>query len=154
MRFLIALLAVLAAGCSTEVTGSGTGSGSVAPPTTTQQTTEEAPTTTEAAEKTALDGVPPDQYEGMPSQYCDRPFVGALGKPMLAVVMETPSGRLTCDQAGAVLFDYYAERSDPKTGLPALKIGPMSCNQVPEGIMPQVVCADADNVIYSMWPQT
>ncbi|MGI5500563.1 hypothetical protein [Lentzea sp. CA-135723] len=155
MRFLIALLAVLTAGCSTEVTGSG--SGSTVPTTertTERTTTEQAPTTTEAAEKTALDGVPPDQYEGMPSQYCDRPFAGALGKPMLAVVVETPAGRLNCDQAGAVLFDYYAQRSDPKTGLPALKIGPMSCNQVPEGIMPQVVCADADNVIYSMWPQT
>ncbi|WP_394620456.1 hypothetical protein JNUCC0626_15510 [Lentzea sp. JNUCC 0626] len=151
MRFLIALLAVLAAGCSTEVTGSGSGSTTQ----TTTTTTEQAPvTTTEAAEKTALDGVAPDEYEGMPSQYCEQPFVGALGKPMLAVVMETPSGRLNCDRAGAVLFDYYAERSDPKTGLPPLKIGTMSCNQVPEGIMPQVVCADADDVIYSMWPQT
>lgn len=153
MKFSItaALLAVLAAGCTPAVTGSGSATGVE----TTQQTTEAQPTTTTAAPTaTALNGVAPDEYESLPSQHCDRPFTGALGKPMLAVVMETPSGRLTCDQAGAVLFDYYAERSDPKTGLPPIEIGPMSCNQVAEGIMPQVVCADEDNVIYSMWPQT
>ncbi|WP_434445159.1 hypothetical protein [Lentzea sp. E54] len=156
MRFLITpvLLAVLAAGCSSEITGSGsrpdTGSSTTAE-TGRQETTQ--PTTT-AGGVTALNGVPPEQYESLPSQYCDRPFTGALGKPMLAVVVETPRGRLNCDQAGAVLVDYYAERSEPKTGLPPVEIGPMSCNQVTEGIMPQVVCADADNVIYSMWPQT
>ena len=158
MRSLITpvLVAVLAAGCSSPVTGSGSSTGT---PETTRETTQsqettQAPTTTAASRTTALAGVSPDQYEGMPSQYCDKPFTGALGKPMLAVVVETPSGRLTCDQAGAVLFDYYAERSQPNTGLPPIEVGPMSCNQVPEGIMPQVVCTDADNVIYSMWPQT
>jgi hypothetical protein len=158
MRSLITpvLVAVLAAGCSSPVTGSGSSTGT---PETTRETTQsqettQAPTTTSASRTTALNGVSPDQYEGMPSQYCEKPFTGALGKPMLAVVVETPAGRLNCDQAGAVLFDYYAQRSDPKTGLPPVEIGPMSCNQVPEGIMPQVVCADEDNVIYSMWPQT
>ncbi|SFR29737.1 hypothetical protein SAMN04488564_12160 [Lentzea waywayandensis] len=152
MRFLITpvLLAVLAAGCTPEITGSGSPSD---PESSTAPTTQ-PPTTTTSAAATALTGVSPDQYESLPSQYCDRPFTGALGKPMLAVVMETPQGRLNCDQAGAVLFDYYAERSDPKTGLPPVMVGSMSCNQVPEGIMPQVVCADAENVIYSMWPQT
>ncbi|SMC58148.1 hypothetical protein SAMN05660733_00561 [Lentzea albidocapillata] len=147
MRFLIApvLLALLAAGCTPEVTGSGSATG--LPETTTPETT----TTTTAA---ALDGVPPERYEGMPSQYCEQPFTGALGKQMLAVVVETPQGRLNCDQAGAVLFDYYAQRAEPKTGLPPIDIGPLSCNQVAEGIMPQVVCADGENVIYSMWPQT
>ncbi|MDX3660516.1 hypothetical protein PV646_24705 [Streptomyces sp. ID05-26A] len=153
MRFWITpvLVAVLVAGCTPEVTGSGSATGPQE--TTATPATTTAPTTTEAA-ATALNGVAPDQYEGLPSQFCDRPFVGALGKPMLAVVVETPAGRLNCDQAGAVLFDYYAQRSDPKTGLPPVEIGPMSCNQVAEGIMPQVVCADAENVIYSMWPQT
>ncbi|KOV82894.1 hypothetical protein [Nocardia sp. NRRL S-836] len=63
-------------------------------------------------------------------------------------------GRLTCDQAAAVLFDYYAQRREPTLNLPPLEIGPMSCNQTVEAVLPQVVCADADNVIYSMWPQT
>ncbi|MFD4637532.1 hypothetical protein ACFWN2_09485 [Lentzea sp. NPDC058436] len=160
MRFSITpvLLAVLAAGCAPSVTGTPSTGESTPDRTTQEQTTRQettsAPTTTTASRTTALNGVSPDQYEGMPSQYCETPFTGALGKPMLAVVVETPAGRLNCDQAGAVLFDYYAQRSDPKTGLPAIEIGPMSCNQVPEGIMPQVVCADEDNVIYSMWPQT
>ncbi|MCG8927954.1 hypothetical protein [Lentzea sp. CC55] len=162
MRFLITpvLLAVLVAGCTPEVTGSGsaadptssTATGTTAPKTTAQETTTRETTTKAAANP--LPGVQPDQYEGLPSQFCDRPFTGALGKPMLAVVVETPQGRLNCDQAGAVLFDYYAERSDPKTGLPPVEIGPMSCNQVAEGLMPQVVCSDAENLIYSMWPQT
>ena len=147
------LLAVLAAGCTSEVTGSGRQE--TAPPTiqsTTEPQTSSATTTSSAA--TALNGVPPEQYESLPSKYCDRVFLGALSKPMLAVVMETPKGRLNCDQAGAVLFDYYAERLEPKTGLPPIEVGSMSCNQVAEGILPQVVCADEDNVIYSMWPQS
>ncbi|MCX2947282.1 hypothetical protein [Lentzea sp. NEAU-D7] len=160
MRFLIApvLLALLAAGCTPEVTGSGSATGTpetTTPGTTTQETTtQETATPSTTAAKTALDGVPPEQYESLPSQYCDKLFLGALSKPMLAVVVETPKGRLNCDQAGAVLFDYYAQRVEPKTGLPPIKIGSMSCNQVAEGIMPQVVCADEENVIYSMWPQT
>ncbi|MDX8147838.1 hypothetical protein SK854_37400 [Lentzea sp. BCCO 10_0061] len=151
MRFSITavLLAVLAAGCTPEITGSGSRSDSESPTTPTTQ-----PATTTSSAVTALNGVPPEQYESLPSQYCDRVFLGALSKPMLAVVMETPKGRLNCDQAGAVLFDYYAERLEPKTGLPPIKVGSMSCNQVAEGILPQVVCADEENVIYSMWPQT
>ncbi len=154
MRFVIAplLLAVLAAGCSSVVAGSGSGSGSVSstPPET---TTAETTTTTTETESTPVLVPPPVVDESAPAQYCDRPFTGALGKEMLAVVVETPAGRLDCDQAAAVLFDYYAQRSDPKTGLPPLAIGPMSCNQVPEGSMPQVVCADGENLIYSMWQQ-
>ncbi|MEU7477046.1 hypothetical protein AB0A63_13750 [Lentzea sp. NPDC042327] len=160
MRFLITpvLLAVLATGCTSEVTGSGTGADTTTTTTTTtaaDPTTRqvETPTTT-AGKATALDGVPPEQYESLPSQFCDRPFAGARGKPMLAVVVETPAGRLNCDQAAAVLVDYYTERREPMSGMPPVEIGPMSCNQAPEGIMPQVVCADEDNVIYSMWPQT
>lgn len=148
MRFLIAplLLAVLAAGCSSVVTGAGTAE--PAPPTTAVVAT----TTTVEPEPTATP--PPAAIdESAPAQYCDRPFTGALGEEMLAVVVETPAGRLTCDQAAAILVDYYAQRSDPKTGLPPLAVGPMSCNQVPEGSMPQVVCSDGDNLIYSMWEQ-
>ncbi|MCS7484084.1 hypothetical protein ACFFQW_29250 [Umezawaea endophytica] len=152
MRFAIAslLLAVLVTGCSSTVTGTGSGSGttSSAPPATTTAAVGTT-TTTAAPEPTA----PPSVDESAPAQYCDRPFTGALGQEMFAVVVETPSGRLTCDQAEAVLVDYYAQRSEPKTGLPPLAIGPMSCGQVPEGSLPQVVCVDDDNLIYSMWPQ-
>jgi hypothetical protein len=148
MRFPIApLLALLAAGCSSVVSGSGTVAPT--PPTT---TVVETTTTTAAPESTATP--PPTAVdESAPAQYCDRPFTGALGKEMLAVVVETPAGRLTCDQAAAILVDYYAQRSEPKTGLPPLAIGPMSCNQIPEGSLPQVVCSDGDDLVYSMWPQ-
>ncbi|WP_189152831.1 hypothetical protein [Lentzea pudingi] len=153
MRFWITpvLVAVLVAGCTPEVTGSGS---ATSPQETTGTTAAPTTTTATSTAVTALNGVSPEEYESLPSQFCERPFIGALGKPMLAVVVETPAGRLNCDQAGAVLVDYYAQRPDPKTGLPPVEIGPMSCNQVAEGIMPQVVCADAENVIYSMWPQT
>ncbi len=166
MRFLITpvLLAVLAAGCTSEVTGSGSRSSTGSPAAETtdrQETTRSQPpttttttTTTTTGGVTALNGVPPEQYESLPSQFCDRPFPGALGKPMLAVVVETPGGRLHCDQASAVLFDYYRHRPEPKPGLTPLQLGPMSCNQVAEGLLPQVVCASAEDVIYSMWPQT
>jgi hypothetical protein len=157
MRFAIAplLLALLVTGCSSVVTGSGSGTTSLAPPVTTTDevtTTEDAPTTTDAPETTEV-APPATVDESAPAQYCDRPFTGALGQDMLAVVVETPGGRLTCDQAAAILVDYYAQRSEPETGLPPLAIGPMSCNQVPEGSMPQVVCSDGDNLIYSMWQQ-
>lgn len=152
---LVAVLA-LVTGCSTSVTGTGTGSGAVtttvgAEPTTTEPTAE---STTEPTTAEPDPGPLPTIDEGAPAQYCDDPFPGALGKPMLAVVVETPSGRLTCDQAAAVLFDYYAQRRDPVPGLAPLVIGTMTCNQVPEPAMPQVVCADEDNLAYSMWPQT
>ncbi|HWO67278.1 MAG TPA: hypothetical protein VNO31_45335 [Umezawaea sp.] len=154
MRFAIAslLLAVLVTGCSSVVTGSGSGTTSSAPPVT---TTSAGTTTTAAPEPTAptASTAPPSVDENAPAQYCDQPFTGALGKDMLAVVVETPAGRLTCDQATAFLVDYYAQRSEPKTGLPPLAIGPMSCNQVPEGSMPQVVCSDGADLIYSMWQQ-
>ncbi|MCC8247032.1 hypothetical protein [Saccharothrix luteola] len=152
---LVALLA-LVTGCSTAVTGAGSGAvtTTVEAEPTTEPTAE--PTTESTPEPTAeADPVPlPTIDEGAPAQYCDDPFPGALGKPMLAVVVETPSGRLTCDQAAAVLFDYYARRRDPTPGLAPLVIGSMTCNQVPEPALPQVVCADEDNLVYSMWPQT
>ncbi|WP_447006748.1 hypothetical protein ACRAKI_09880 [Saccharothrix isguenensis] len=158
LRSKIVLVAVLAlvTGCSTTVTGSGSGTEPVGATTTKATTATTKAVTTTAEERTPEpDPRPvPTVDEGAPAQYCDEQFTGALGKPMLAVVVETPSGRLTCDQAAAILFDYYAERRDPTPGLPPLTIGPMSCNQVPEPAMPQVVCSDDDNIIYSMWPQT
>lgn len=162
MKSLIAplLVAVLAAGCTIEISGAGGGGTETPAASTTTETTRPTTTTTTTTATTttvngpaALDGVPVDEYPSLPSQFCEQFFPGALGKPMLAVVVETPAGRVNCDQAGAILFDYYVERSDPKTGLPPLMIGPMECNQVREGILPQVVCADEDNLLYSIWPQ-
>ncbi|MER5264009.1 hypothetical protein ABTZ99_18245 [Actinosynnema sp. NPDC002837] len=152
---LVALLA-LVTGCSTSVTGAGAG----AVTTTVGAGSTTASTPEPAAEPTAEPTAEPSPAslptidEGAPAQYCDDPFPGALGKPMLAVVVETPSGRLTCDQAAAVLFDYYAQRRDPTPGLAPLVIGSMTCNQVPEPALPQVVCAGEDDLVYSMWPQT
>jgi hypothetical protein len=148
---LVALLA-LVTGCSTAVTGAGSGAvaTTVEAEQTTEPTSEPTPESTSQARPVPL----PTIDEGAPAQYCDDPFPGALGKPMLAVVVETPSGRLTCDQAAAVLFDYYAQRRDPTPGLAPLVIGSMTCNQVPEPALPQVVCADEDNLVHSMWPQT
>ncbi len=148
---MIVLVAVLALvpGCSTAVSGSGTGS--------TATTAVEADPTSDPTPDPTSDprSLPlPTVDEGAPAQYCDDAFPGALGKPMLAVVVETPSGRLTCDQAAAVLVDYYAERRDPTPGRPPLMVGTMTCNQVPEPALPQVVCADEDDLVYSMWPQT
>lgn len=135
----------LVTGCSTAVLGSGTQAATTT--TTTRTTTEDADPEPTPVPLPTID-------EGAPAQYCDDPFPGALGKPMLAVVVETPSGRLTCDQAAAILVDYYAERRDPTPGRPPLVIGTVTCNQVPEPALPQVVCADEDNLVYSMWPQT
>ncbi|MET1074080.1 MAG: hypothetical protein ABWY11_15645 [Umezawaea sp.] len=160
-----ALLVALVGGCSAVVAGSGSGSGDVPsnrPTTTTRTTTTTAPTTTTPSttaqtkttkQETASTPPPTVVDESAPAQYCDRPFTGALGKDMLAVVVQTPGGRLDCDKAAAILVDYYAQRSYPELGLPPLAIGPLSCNQIPEGALPQVVCADDDDLIYSMWQQ-
>lgn len=134
----------LVTGCSTTVVGSGAG---VVTATSTPEPTAES--TAEPSPRPL-----PTVDEHAPADYCADPFPGALGEPMLATVVHTPSGRLTCDQAAAVLVDYYAQRRDPTTDRPPLVIGTMTCDQVPEPALPQVVCADEDNLIYSMWPQT
>ncbi|MFD9737355.1 hypothetical protein [Umezawaea sp. NPDC059074] len=159
MRFVIAplLLAALTAGCSSVVAGSGSAlPTSTTPTTTTTAATTTTTTTTKSppTKPTRTPTPPPTAIdESAPAQYCTHQFTGALGKPMLAVVVETPAGRLTCDRAEAVLVDYYTQRSDPTTGLPPLAVGDLSCNQIPEGSLAQVVCSDGDDLIYSMWPQ-
>ncbi|CRK61781.1 hypothetical protein [Alloactinosynnema sp. L-07] len=161
------LLLLLTAGCATPVTGTASSSDktttveptttTVKPPpvktatpkTTTPKTTTEATATKPA---TTTRGIPAID-ESAPAQYCDQRFKGALGKDMHAVVVETPSGRVNCDQAGAILFDYYAERSTPDPALPPLDVAGFTCGQVAEPALPQVVCTDGDSLIYSMWPQ-
>jgi hypothetical protein len=86
-------------------------------------------------------------------QYCDGTITGALGKPMQVVVVNTPAGWIDCDGAGAVLVDYYAERPDPRPGSAPIEVAGFSCNQVPEPDLPQVICADGESLLYSMWRQ-
>ncbi|MBM7772120.1 hypothetical protein JOD54_002324 [Actinokineospora baliensis] len=155
---VVVLLAVVT-GCSAPVTGSASGAATTTTPEPTTTTTKTTTTTTTTKRTTTTTKPKPSSTlptidESAPTTHCDRPFKGALGKDMYAAVVETPAGRLNCEQAAAILFDYYAERPDPKTGLPPFEIGPMRCNQVDEPALAQVVCADEDNLIYSMWGQT
>ncbi|WP_156754714.1 hypothetical protein [Actinokineospora pegani] len=152
-----ALLALV--GCAGTVSGTPTAatqqtSTPVTEPSERPSTTRSSAPTRSSTQTTASDPGIPTVDQTAAAQYCDRPFKGALGKDMLAVVVETPGGILDCENAAAILFDYYAARPNPETGLPPFDIGPLTCNQVPEPDFPQVVCADADNLIYSMWPQT
>ncbi|MBB4965184.1 hypothetical protein [Saccharothrix violaceirubra] len=153
---LLVLLSALVTGCTVTVTGGGGTTTTTAAPTSAKTaTTEDVAPTTEAktTETTATFDPPALVDEGAPAQYCERTFKGALGRDMSAVVVETPAGRLTCDQAEAILFDYYTLRPDPLFGRPPLALGPLACNQASEGQLAQVVCSDEDNLIYSMWPQ-
>ena len=72
---------------------------------------------------------------------------------MTVVVVETPNGRVNCDQAGAVLVDYYAKRPNPDPGSAPVEVAGFACNQVPEPDLPQVICADGASLLFSMWPQ-
>ncbi len=160
MRIMVAVLAglLVLAGCSSTVAGTasvGTAPASTRTPTTTSAptttTAKTAPTSTQA--KPSLDPPPTSIDESAQLQYCDQRITGALGKPMNVVVVETPAGRITCDQAGAVLVDYYTQRPDPKPGSEPAEVAGFSCNQVPEPDFPQVICADGASLFYSMWPQ-
>ena len=153
----VALFALLA-GCSSTVSGSPAGSTvTTTEPTTTERTTEE--TTEPTTEETITDGttsLPPPPTSIDPAadqQYCDGTITGALGKEMQVVVVNTPSGRIDCDQAGAVLVDYYTERPDPDPGSAPLEVAGFSCNQVPHPDLPQVICSDGASLLYSMWRQ-
>jgi uncharacterized protein YceK len=154
MRIVVAATVfVLLAGCSSTVTGSA----SENPGNTTAASTAARPaTTTPTATATASPQVaaPPTSIDpSAEQQSCDQAITGALGKQMEVVVVETPAGRVTCDQAGAILVDYYAKRSDPQPGSAPLEVAGFVCNQVPEPDIPQVICADGDSLIYSMWRQ-
>jgi hypothetical protein len=97
---------------------------------------------------------PPTSIDPAANQrYCERPITGAFGKEMMVVVVETPAGRVDCDQASAVLVDYYAERPDPDPGSDPIAVAGFACNQVPYPDVPQVICADGDSLLYSMWRQ-
>jgi hypothetical protein len=144
------------------VAGDPVGAGT---PAATVESTEDSPTTAEpTAEDPATDGsttadapspaAPPTAIDpNAPARYCDGTITGALGKSMNVVVVETPSGRVNCDQAGAVLVDYYAQRPDPGPGSAPIVVGTFACNQVPVPDQPQVICADGASLFYSMWVQ-
>jgi hypothetical protein len=97
--------------------------------------------------------VPTSIDDAAQQQYCEQLITGALGKRMQVVVVETPSGRVNCDKAGAVLVDYYAERQVPDPGSGPIEVAGFACNQVPEPDLPQVICTDGDSLLFSMWPQ-
>jgi hypothetical protein len=166
MRLVVAVSALLSllAGCSSTVAGSAT-QGTDTPVTTRSSTrttasttattaTTTTGTTTATTRVTSRLAAPPTSIDpDADQQYCDGTITGALGKPMQVVVVRTPAGRVNCDQAGAVLVDYYAQRPGPKPGSQPLEVAGFSCNQVPEPDMPQVICADGASLLYSMWRQ-
>ncbi len=157
------LLLVLVSGCTADVAGDPTADGAAPVTTTTERTTERTIERTTTAEDTTTTTVeepeptlppPPTSVDlDAPQQYCDRRIIGALGKEMVVVVVETPAGRVNCDQASAVLVDYYAERPDPDPGSDPVEVAGFACDQVPEPDQPQVICADGASLFYSMWVQ-
>ena len=157
-RFLVVAAALVVAGCSASVAGDPVSEGTVTTPTestqdsTAENTTTERPTRTEEDEPSLA--APPTAIDpNVPVQYCDGTITGALGKAMEVVVVETAGGRVNCDQAGAVLVDYYAERPNPDPGSEPIEVDDFACDQVPEPDQPQVICADDVSVFYSMWVQ-
>jgi hypothetical protein len=149
---VVATVFVLLAGCSSTVTGSASeGLGATTAPTAARPATTTSTGTATASPQLAA---PPTSIDpGADQQYCDQAITGALGKQMEVVVVETPAGRVTCDQAGAVLVDYYAQRPNPRPGSAPLAVAGFACNQVAEPDIPQVICADGASLIYSMWRQ-
>jgi hypothetical protein len=157
MKRWVTVVAVLVlAGCSAPVAGEPVSGGTTTTTTTTTESTEDTttdrPTTTEDDEP-SLDAPPTAIDPAAPAQYCDGTITGALGKPMQVVVVETPGGRVNCDQAGAVLVDYYGERPNPDPGSEPIEVAGFACDQVPAPDMPQVICADGTSLFYSMWVQ-
>jgi hypothetical protein len=155
MRWVVAVaLFALLAGCTSTVSGAPAGSRppDTEPRITAGTTTGETPATGESGEPDLP--APPTSIDPPANQrYCERPITGAFGKEMMVVVVETPAGRVDCDQASAVLVDYYAERPDPDPGSDPIAVAGFACNQVPYPDVPQVICADGDSLLYSMWRQ-
>ena len=155
---IVVVAGLVLAGCDSTVTGSP--AGGAATTTTAERTTERTPTTrsTPTRSTTTTKAMPEIQVptsidDAAQQQYCEQLITGALGKRMQVVVVETPSGRVNCDQAGAVLVDYYAERQVPDPGSGPIEVAGFACNQVPEPDLPQVICTDGDSLLFSMWPQ-
>jgi hypothetical protein len=154
MRWVVAVVAfALLAACTATVSGSPSGSG---PPGTTERAATDEPTeepTVASSTQQSLPAPPTSIDPAADQQFCDGTITGALGKQMQVVVVNTPGGWIDCDGAGAVLVDYYAERPDPRPGSAPIEVAGFSCNQVPEPDLPQVICADGDSLLYSMWRQ-
>jgi hypothetical protein len=147
MRWVIAVASLLLlAGCTSTVSGSP--GGSAAAP-----RSEPVETTTETTTETTLPAPPTSIDPAADQRYCEGTIIGALGKEMLVVVVNTPAGRIDCDGAGAVLADYYAERSNPDPGSEPIEVAGFACNQVPHPDVPQVICGDGASLLYSMWRQ-
>jgi len=157
MRWVVAVaLLALLAGCTSTVSGSAAAGSTPITDGTTVTTTPDEPTTTDptSTEPTSTLDPPPTEIDpAADQQYCDGTITGALGKPMQVVVVNTPSGRIDCDGAGAVLVDYYASRPQPDPGSEPIVVAGFACNQVPHPDIPQVICSDGDSLLYSMWRQ-
>jgi type IV pilus biogenesis protein CpaD/CtpE len=148
----VALLALLA-GCTSTVSGSAAAGSTPITDGTTVTTTPEAPTTAESTVESTVEPPPTEIDANADQQYCDGTITGAFGKEMQVVVVNTPSGRIDCDGAAAVLVDYYTERPDPDPGSEPIEVAGFACNQVPHPDQPQVICSDGASLLYSMWRQ-
>ncbi|OLF19390.1 hypothetical protein [Actinophytocola xanthii] len=155
------LLAVLAA-CSSSVSGAPTGAERPEPtsatptaetstPDPSDEATEEPEPTEESG--TAIPAPPTSIDQNATQQYCQPFIIGPGNQRMQVVVVETPGGRVNCDQAAAVLVDYYAERPTPDPGSEPLVVAGYACGQVPVPDIPQVICGDGASLFYSMWVQ-
>jgi hypothetical protein len=156
MKWVMAvILLVVAAGCSAPV--SGTAVGGTGTETTTKESTTTGTTTTGSSPESseaAPPPAPPTAIEPSASrQYCPGQITGALGKRMEVVVVATASGRIDCEQAAAVLVDYYEQRQEPDPASTPVEVGGFACNQVPEPDEAQVICANRGSLFYSMWVQ-
>jgi hypothetical protein len=158
MKLVVAGAVVLSlAGCASTVSGSPAGGPTLtttAPTTTTIAPTISFSPRTTTTTTTSLAAPPTAIDENADQQQCPRTITGALGKKMLVVVVATPAGRVNCDQASAILVDYYGKRPNPDPASTPIKVDDFACNQVPKPDFPQVICADGASLFFSMWPQT
>ncbi len=160
MKLVVAGAVVLSlAGCASTVSGSPSGGPpltTTAPTTaTTTPTISFSPRTTSTTTTTTSLAAPPTAIdENADQQQCPTTITGALGKKMQVVVVATPAGRVSCDQASAILVDYYGVRPNPDPASAPIQVDAFACNQVPKPDFPQVICADGASLFFSMWPQT
>jgi hypothetical protein len=163
---VIACLPAVLGACSSSVSGAPTGGDRPAPtsatstPDPTEESTEESteePTgegTEESTEEgTAIPAPPTSIDQTADQQYCEPFIIGPGNQRMQVVVVATPGGRVNCDQAAAVLVDYYAERPTPDPASEPIVVAGNACDQVPVPDIPQVICTDGASLFYSMWVQ-
>jgi hypothetical protein len=160
-RWLTIAALLVVTGCSAPVAGDPVRDGTTTAESGTSTESMESSETTEDTETAADPSTGESEVAAPPTaidqdarvQYCDGTITGALGKDMQVAVVETSAGRVNCDQAGAVLVDYYVERPEPDPGSGPVEVAGFACGQVPEPDLPQVICADGASLFFSMWVQ-